>query len=394
MRKVLLILVVSLLCCQMAFACQCGSSGGRTLWEIAKSRAKAGGTIFEGKVISTRLSWNAVDAKDGEWITAGYRDGHDVREFPHIISTFQISKSYGDSRSGTIEVSSGVGGGDCGYAFVVGEQYLVFAYTNHGKDNTDMGLWTGMCSGNAMLTEDSPELRYLRGEIPQPDDLVDLRDNSKVDRMWQKARQDWINRRGRVCVSIDGARRNDIEIVLFRGYRDEIPAEAAPDGRFCTAPLTPGSYFVLAKTWGEPRVGPTLMTFYPGVYYRDRAQPVLVRPGETTSVEFRTIELKTQKVRVLLAAYDMEELLSNLDEGESQVWLIRLDGQALLPTYQVPLGSSRLARWTHIRGVTFESVLPGRYAVFVTAGAQWMMKKQTIEVADRSQSVLVRLKKR
>jgi hypothetical protein len=59
---------------------------------------------------------------------------------------------------GQLEVLTGFGGGDCGYEFVVGERYLVYA--QHFPSSQK--LYTGICSRTRKLTEAAADLEYLR----------------------------------------------------------------------------------------------------------------------------------------------------------------------------------------------------------------------------------------
>ncbi len=62
-------------------------------------------------------------------------------------------------------VFTGSGGGDCGYPFVIGTNYLVYAFTNNGR------LMTSICSETAPEVMVSGALRELRA----------LRDTGHVD---------------------------------------------------------------------------------------------------------------------------------------------------------------------------------------------------------------------
>jgi hypothetical protein len=64
----------------------------------------------------------------------------------------------GVKRGGALEVATGLGGGDCGYRFEVGERYLVYAEHPTGGD----GLYTGICSRTRPLADAGVDLDYLR----------------------------------------------------------------------------------------------------------------------------------------------------------------------------------------------------------------------------------------
>lgn len=53
---------------------------------------------------------------------------------------FSVSRSWKGVARTTGMLSTGFGGGDCGYGFVQGSSYVVYAY------QTDSGFATGICS--------------------------------------------------------------------------------------------------------------------------------------------------------------------------------------------------------------------------------------------------------
>ena len=56
------------------------------------------------------------------------------------------------------EVMTGLGGGDCGYGFRLGGQYLVYAY----RDKDDK-LHTGICTRTRLISEAADDIAYVRG---------------------------------------------------------------------------------------------------------------------------------------------------------------------------------------------------------------------------------------
>jgi hypothetical protein len=64
----------------------------------------------------------------------------------------------GLERGVTLEVMTGLGGGDCGYGFEVGERYLVYAEHPAGG----AGLYTGICTRTRTLADAAVDLDYLR----------------------------------------------------------------------------------------------------------------------------------------------------------------------------------------------------------------------------------------
>jgi len=79
-----------------------------------------------------------------------------------VLESFRGAQKVGD----IIDVQTGMGGGDCGYRFVVGSKYLVDGW------NQDGVLHTGICSITALLDSSGAELRILRAiasHQPLPD---------------------------------------------------------------------------------------------------------------------------------------------------------------------------------------------------------------------------------
>lgn len=56
-----------------------------------------------------------------------------------------------------VELTTGLGGGDCGFGFVKARQYLVYAYERGGK------LSTGICSRTRDISRAAEDLNYIQG---------------------------------------------------------------------------------------------------------------------------------------------------------------------------------------------------------------------------------------
>jgi len=79
---------------------------------------------------------------------------------------FKILNSWKGLEKTFVEVNTGRRGGDCGYSFVSGQEYLV--YTNHAYGIPDNYWVTGICSRNAILSDATEDLNYLNSlpELP------------------------------------------------------------------------------------------------------------------------------------------------------------------------------------------------------------------------------------
>ena len=129
-RRLLLALWVSALFPPAAMACDCVYSG-------VPCRAFAGTpTVFSGRV--TRMT--------------SIGPGTDV------VVRFEVREPFRGVRGTTVEVRTGAGGGDCGYAFRAGVDYLVYAVT----DAESGGLRTSICQRTRPLSEAIDDLDYLR----------------------------------------------------------------------------------------------------------------------------------------------------------------------------------------------------------------------------------------
>ena len=99
-----------------AFACSCIPMESKPVSEQIN-----GDTIFAGKAISSRY------------------ENHD-NPFGHVITTFEVGKSFRGQDSQIIEVKHSENDASCGIRFEIGEPQLIRAY------ETDNGLLTGLCA--------------------------------------------------------------------------------------------------------------------------------------------------------------------------------------------------------------------------------------------------------
>lgn len=116
-----------------AFGCQCGVSAFCTRIALHDS-------MFVGKAIGV----SAVDGKNSVFRRRAFRFV--------VVESFKGPQKVGDE----IIVQTGMGGGDCGYGFSVGERYLVDASLSDGT------LVTGICGSTMPERRATVELRELR----------------------------------------------------------------------------------------------------------------------------------------------------------------------------------------------------------------------------------------
>jgi len=125
-------------------ACSCMSSGPpcQSFWNTD--------VVFSGQV--TEIKDNPVKpASDGDNKFASMFRTKTVR--------LAVNESFRGSEEKTVEIETGRGGGDCGFAFENGQSYLVYAYRN--KETGKLG--TGICTRTQLLSSAGEDLEYFRG---------------------------------------------------------------------------------------------------------------------------------------------------------------------------------------------------------------------------------------
>lgn len=123
-----------------AEACSCvgGTPLCQTFWTTD--------AVFSGEVISIASTPNPY----GEQYPA------------HRLVRFKVVEAFRGGVQGVVEVATGAGGGDCGYNFIKGMTYLVYAHV--GKS----GLSTSICSRTQVLSQAGEDVAYIRGAMQQP----------------------------------------------------------------------------------------------------------------------------------------------------------------------------------------------------------------------------------
>jgi len=124
-----------------AQACSCDLPlGNLTLKELVKKAHKQSRAVFVGKVIEILRA------------PARYM----------VTVKFRVENSWKGPLAKEITLSTGRGGGDCGYQFEVGERYLVYAY---GSDETTLA--TNICQRTSVATVVIEEIKLLgKGKLP------------------------------------------------------------------------------------------------------------------------------------------------------------------------------------------------------------------------------------
>jgi hypothetical protein len=183
--------------------------------------------VFTGKVI------DIADPAPAQPQTAGpkpvrsfiYNDSPSRPPFPthNRVVRIQIAEVLTgvDPGQKEIEILTGMGGGDCGYAFQSGMDYIVYAYKN-----SEGRLETGICSRTRPLTQAADDMAYLRA-VPQLPPTADIRVSVADNSSWQGSRRAL----QKVRTTISGP----------DGLREALTDSR---GRATFAGLTPGEYTV------------------------------------------------------------------------------------------------------------------------------------------------------
>ena len=73
--------------------------------------------------------------------------------------TFTVHQAWKGVSATEVTIYTGSGGGDCGYLFIPGKEYLVYAY--EWRDQTTIGLGASICSRTAEVVHATEDLTYL-----------------------------------------------------------------------------------------------------------------------------------------------------------------------------------------------------------------------------------------
>jgi len=372
-----------------AYACQCGGGPrGTNEWETAKLRANGNLVIFEGKLERQELHWNALNsAKDGAMVPADM-SAEPEKGSPHMLLTFRVERAYKGVLAAEVQISTGLGGGDCGAQFAPGLSYLVFAYRS-SLDN----LQVDMCSpggwvGSAGL---APVLRYLRNEPPVPGDLSTLKDRESEKRRSEVDGKNYAAATGKICGTVTLDKTKDayagtISFLSAAGYSPygHPEAEVRSDGTFCSWFLGPGSYYLYAAP--DFNEGPAASVYYPGVSERAKATAIKIGAGQTSSnIAFKVPILKRFSVRGMISTNDK----SGLGPESVYVTLIGPDRRA---THGQAVDFQSFFPLPKVKYFKIEGVLPGHYiAVASVAGRGWYTTKAEVDVPGQIDFISLQL---
>src|SRR5688572_8382774 len=139
-----------------ASACSCAPPGNVEQEKAQSTR------VFLGRVTSTEERTPQMD--QGWWAVAidwvkqlfGASPSYNITDFAYRRIAFSVTQSFKGQPESTLRVTTGMGGGDCGYPFERGKDYVVYA---HGKEGA---LGAGICSLTGLATNPRSGLAILR----------------------------------------------------------------------------------------------------------------------------------------------------------------------------------------------------------------------------------------
>ena len=381
-------------------ACKCSIGfRGESRWELAKQETEGSTAVFEGMPERFELQWNLLSAKEGELIPTD-NPGAGPDKWPRMLVTFRVQRAYKGDLGQEIQITTGLGGGDCGALFDPGLTYLVFAGGLAGS-----GLEVSMCSPGGWVGGSSAavELRYLRKEHPITSDLAPTRRWTDKDyaaqeeqrrREFEEDRKRYEAGTGKICGTVVSEKTKDqstgiLSFLSTAGYSPVAhpTANFSPDGSFCSQPLGPGKYYLyFTRVLGA---GLASAIFYPGVPDRSKAATIAVSPGQTQSnIVFKVPAQKTYSVRGFIVTNDKSGLAAN----SVYIALVNLDDASMYTRQDQSIdfqGSFPLPKTRYFR---FEDVLPGHYAAYVSVlGQGWFTRKVEVNVTTHMKFISLEL---
>lgn len=341
-----------------------------------------GTVIFEGKVGHQEIIPGSSSLPTGALSMTS--------EGAHRIVTIRASRVYRGSNQKVFVITTGMGGSDCGFNFDTGQKYLVYA---EAKGNT---FFTSICTKTEILQRAGTSLRLLRGEPPQPEDLLD------PESYYKKMLPLWT---GAVCGRIngpDGSPMNGASVSLSPVRADPFhkPCRGCgvlskDDGSFCLENVAPGEYLLTAeKNDNDQHL--RLMAFYPGGAKHSEATPIKVEAKRKLSdLQFSVQNQPVFTIKIRVVPADGSSLPWKEPGEHLRVGVTSSDYDALAYNIDGYLNSDGSR--------TFGYIPPGHYLVWcrvhpsiedMRSGkvdptlSRWQIENQEVDVRGDSEAVL------
>lgn len=390
------VLCVMAACADGTLACTCGPSArGQNAWEDAKEFAQGSLIIFEGTPVHFDLKWDLLTAKVGEFVPIHTFLAVEVQREPEMVVTFRVERAYKGNSGSELLVNTGLGGGDCGATYQTGLDYLVYA-SGTSPDQFSVS----MCSPGGWMGDRAvgANLRYLRHELPIPEDLRTTRpwwtrpNATQIQEQWKRDAQErqrlYAAATGRICGTIVGLQqglRGSIAFLSTQGYSPvaNIGGGINDDGSFCSSNLGPGSYYLYYVRRSESAEA----LYYPGVTDAAKATAVAVGAGQTASgIVFRIGQHGSYSVRGLVSTD--QKISSSAAVGPNvTIRLIRSDGDM-----RVWYSERATFIFPRLGYFKFENVVPGRYYALVQPDEPgWMTRKTEVNVTNHMRFISLEL---
>ena len=148
-------------------------------------------------------------------------------DFHNRVFRFTVNKAFHGAEAMEVEVLTGSGGGDCGYGFQLGGQYVVYAY----RDNSNR-LVTSICSRTRPASDADADLAYFRN-LPKVESGGTIFGEIKLQRRNDTHGRDVTPLKG-VKLSLEGRGKD------YQATTDE-------KGNYKVSGVQPGTYRVIVK---------------------------------------------------------------------------------------------------------------------------------------------------
>jgi len=256
--------------------------------------------IFEGKVVKQE-------------VRSGFLGGPPAAmsmtlSGKHRVVEFDVTRVFRGTNQTHLSIVTGLGTGDCGYDFWLGESYLVYAIS--GPE----GIWfTSICSGTSAIEDSETSVRFLAGQKPTANDLLSPEEYQK--QYYERVQS---RRTGSVCGQVlkpDGSPLTGASVELWEPRNDDLPPHRGSDpntssaaGHFCIENMPPGKYFLTAESnnfddWAR------YMGFYPGVNSQADAVQLSIQAGvRLPDVKLATFHESVYRILVRVRSSDKARL--------------------------------------------------------------------------------------